>query len=73
MNKAQQIVMALVAPLIVWFLGYGITSTMTKLDFVGRTVTVKWDDFERTWFVWVIALVIIGFVEYKIFSKEPQK
>jgi hypothetical protein len=61
MNKAQKVIKAIIYPLIIVIVTIGIAGDIARWWGGWRSVSAF--DFERTWFVWVLALVIIYKIE----------
>lgn len=80
MNKGQQVTLAIIIPFIGIILGYGATTffkvenkMFTTLGWGEQFTTIRWDDFEKTWWIWLIVVIIIGISEYILFKKSLNK
>lgn len=60
-NFTQRIIIAVILPLILLLIAYPIASEISYSDPF---------DFDDTWLVWVIYLLIIGYFEINLFSGE---
>ncbi|MDD5749290.1 MAG: hypothetical protein PHO91_00685 [Patescibacteria group bacterium] len=75
MNKYQQITLSIISPLIILLLGYGYIVTFIKnVWIIGEGyASPQWNDFEKTWIVWLVSIILIGVIELIIFSRKAGK
>ena len=60
-NLTQRIILAIVIPLVLFLIAYPIASEASYSDPF---------DFDDTWLVWIIYLLVIGYYEINLFSSE---
>lgn len=58
MNSKQKIIIAIIIPIILFFIGIGINEEILYND---------WYALYDSWFVWTIISMVIGIFEYKVF------
>lgn len=74
MNKTQKIIKAIIYPVIIIVITIGIAGSLSEWFLYGRTYPhIHAFDLDKTWFVWVITLVIIYKIEQKIFSDKKNE
>lgn len=76
MNKSQQTILAIIAPIIVIISSYGYISTnIMSTNIWGKETNypVKWNNFDETWEIWLIAFIIIGAIEITIYTQKIKK
>ena len=62
-NPIQRMIIAIVAPIVILLLGYG---RINILD-------VSPDDFDDSWWLWLIIILCIGFFEYSWFRNRDDE
>ncbi|MBD3330275.1 hypothetical protein GF354_01960 [Candidatus Peregrinibacteria bacterium] len=72
MNKIQKLIIAIISPLIILLIGYGYISTFKSTTWEMGTGfrPISITDINETWLIWLICLIIIGIIEFILFSKE---
>ena len=71
MNKTQKKIKAIIYPLIIIVITIGIAGSLAELFlewFLGDYSNIHAFELEKTWFIWVIVLIIIYQVEKNIFE-----
>lgn len=66
MSKTQKIIKAIIYPFIIVVITIGVAGSLAEWLLGGRYIHAF--DFDKTWFIWVIALIIIYQVEKDIFE-----
>jgi len=61
-NPAQKIIMAIIIPIIIILVGYGI---MDNLD-------IYPDELDESWAGWAFVFILIGIIEYYLFKNPKQ-
>jgi len=61
LNHIQRIIVAIIAPILVFILSMAVAEAVD-----GHRAF----DIEDTWFVWIISVLLIGYIEYKLFDKK---
>ena len=61
LNSIQRVIVGIIAPIIVFILGVAIAE---EVD--GHNAF----DMDDTWFVWLLSVFFIGYIEYKLFDKS---
>ena len=61
LNHIQRIIVAIIAPILVFILSMAIAEAVDGY---------RAFDIEDTWFVWIISVFLIGYIEYKLFEKK---
>ena len=61
MNSIQRIIVAIVAPILVFILSMPIAEAVDGYEAF---------DMDNTWFVWIISVSLIGYIEYRLFDKK---
>ena len=64
LNPIQRIILAIIVPIVVLIMSLAIA------DEVSGGGYRFFRDMDETWFVWVVAFCIIGFIEYKLFDSK---
>lgn len=82
-NIIQRIVVAIIAPVVFFFLGYGIMTIINSTIHrgggggFGRQNEWGWKfsptDFSESWWGWIIVFCVIGTFEYFWFRNRPNK
>ena len=61
MNQKQKIAFGSVASIGIFFIGYGFASTIRRHPF---------NHLDQTWFAWLLATAIVGFIWYKLLEEK---
>ncbi|MBT4296673.1 MAG: hypothetical protein HOD43_12810 [Candidatus Marinimicrobia bacterium] len=62
-NPIQRMIIAIVAPIVILLLGYGLINILD----------VSPDDFDDSWWLWLIIILCIGFFEYSWFRNRDDE
>jgi len=70
LNKQQRLIAAIGFPAILFLLTVKIAGAIGE-NFIGEAQPFNFDD---TWWVWLIFVLVVAFLEYKLFeNKEAEK
>ena len=81
-NKAQRNIIAISLPLIAliftWLIANNVLDRKTTCSYEDlfqvipcrRAVNITAFDFEKTWWIWLIAVILVFIFEYKLFGKK---
>ena len=61
LNSIQRVIVAIIAPILVFILSMAIAEAVD-----GHRAF----DMDDTWFVWLLSVFFIGYIEYKLFDKK---
>jgi hypothetical protein len=83
MNKNQRLVLAIFVPIILFFITFTIANSVgvtrvvtTKKSFYTGVVSsynINSFDLEKTWYVWMLYLIICFIFEYRLFGDKKKK
>lgn len=66
LNKQQKLLTAIGLPIILFLVNVKIAGVIGE-NFIGQAQPFN---FDATWWLWLIFVVIIGFIEYKLFENK---
>lgn len=66
LNKQQKLLAAIGLPIILYLVNVKIAGVIGE-NFIGQAQPFN---FDATWWIWLIFVVIVGFIEYKLFENK---
>lgn len=66
LNKQQKLLAAIGLPIILYLVNVKLAGVIGE-NFIGQAQPFN---FDATWWLWLIFVVIIGFIEYKLFENK---
>lgn len=66
LNKQQKLLAAIGLPIILFLLNVKIAGVIGE-NLIGQAQPFN---FDATWWIWLIFVVIVGFIEYKLFENK---
>lgn len=66
LNKQQKLLAAIGLPIILYLVNVKLAGVIGE-NFIGQAQPFN---FDATWWIWLIFVVIIGFIEYKLFENK---